>query len=169
LLEAIVENQEMLMNEAVFAYGRIFYIPIRKSNPPLPEMSLLFLKKDEQGDVFTWRATCIDLEIDASGNTRDEAWENLKKSLTLHIDMEIGAADGSVIEAAKKITRTAFEYSSQKEFYFGLYRQAKLEYTMKAIEKGKLDLLEREKQRLERMEMEDEPIMSFVEELAEAA
>jgi hypothetical protein len=146
-----------------------FSTPTRESLPPLPEMSLLFLKKDEQGDILTWRAACIDLEIDACGSSKDEAWKNLKKSLTMYINMEVEAAGGSVIEAAKTITKAAFDYSGQKDEYFALYRQAKLEYTMKAIEKGKLDLVEREKQRLERMEMEDESILSFVEELTEAA
>jgi hypothetical protein len=107
----------MLQNESVFAYGKIFFIPIHESIPSLPEMALLFLKNDGQNNIFQWRAACIDLEIDACGNSRDEAWENLKKSLTMYINMEVETADGSVIKAAKTITTAAFMESAQKEEY----------------------------------------------------
>jgi len=152
------------MNESVFAFGKIFFIPTHKAIPPLPEMSLLYLKKNEQGNGLSWRAACIDLEIDACGNSKDEAWENLKTSLTTYINMEVEAAGGSVIEAAKTITQSAFDKSEQKDEYFTIYRQAKLRYTMQAIENGKLNLVEREKQRLEILN-ENAPILSFVEEI----
>jgi len=153
------------MNESVFAFGKIFFIPTHKAIPPLPEMSLIYLKKKEQENGLSWRAACIDLEIDACGNSKDETWENLKKSLTTYINMEIEAAGGSIIEAAKTITKSAFEESDQKDEYFNIYRKAKLRYTMQAIEKGKLNLVEREKQRLEILN-ENAPILSFVEEIS---
>jgi len=109
------------MNESVFAFGKIFFIPTHKAIPPLPEMSLIYLKKKEQENGLSWRAACIDLEIDACGNSKDEAWENLKTSLTTYINMEIEAASGSIIEAAKTITKSAFEKSDQKDEYFNIY------------------------------------------------
>jgi hypothetical protein len=154
------------MNESVFAFGKIFFIPTHKTIPPLTEMSLLILKKNEQMGNLSWRAVCIDLEIDACGNSKDEAWENLKKSLITYINMEVEAAGGSVIEAAKTITQSAFEKSEQKDKYFNIYRQAKLTFTMQAIEKGKLDLVEREKLRLEKLN-ENDSILSFIEEINE--
>jgi len=157
----------MFDNELVSAFGKIFYIPTHESIPPLPEMSLLILKRREQNDSFQWRAICIDLEIDACGNTKDESWENLKKSLTMYINMEVQAAEGVVIEAAKMITKSAFGKSEQKESYIGVYRQAKMFFIMQAIEKGILDPVEREKQRLEKLKVNNESILSLVDDIPE--
>jgi hypothetical protein len=122
--------------ESVVAFGKIFFVPEDDAIPPLPEMSLLFLREGGQKDIFPWRAACIDLEIDACGSSIDEAAKNLKKSLFMYIDMEKEAANGSIAEAAKIITRTAFSKSKQKKEYIELYRQAKEKYIIQTIEAG---------------------------------
>ena len=157
------------INSQVAAFGKIVYIPTREEVPPLPEMNLLFLKDEDQEENFPWRAVCIDLEIDASGNSKNEAWENLKKTLTLYIEMERKAAGGDVIETAKKIIETAFTPSDQKMDYINLYRKAKLAYTIHAIESGKIpDPIKDEKERIEKLESEQEYIRSVVNELRAA-
>lgn len=153
----------------VVAFGKIIFIPTHESVPALPEMSLLFFKEDERGEVFPWRAVCIDLELDACGNSMAEAWESLKESLTAYIAMEKEVAEGSIKEAAKNIIKTAFTESEQKSKYVTIYRQAKLEYTIEAIDSGRItDPIQEEKQRIEKLESEKESIRSIITELKAA-
>ena len=156
-------------SETVAAFGKIIFVPTKESVPPLPIMSLLFLKDEGKGKILSWRAACIDLEIDACGNSQNEAWENLKASLTMYINMEISSADGSIIEAAKKITKAAFCESEQKRYYFKLYRDAKMEFTINSLESAQFyDPIAREMQQLEKIESEQDPIRSIVNELKAA-
>jgi len=142
----------MIQLESIAAFGKIFFIPTQESVPPLPEMSLLFLKEDERGGIFPWRAACIDLEIDAVGNSKNEAWENLKDALTMYINMEKKAADDNMIDTAKHIIETAFTMTDQKTEYINLYRKAKLQYTIETIESGKIpDPIEEGKSRIEKL------------------
>jgi len=120
--------------KSVVSWGKIIFVPIQKSTPSLPVMSFLLLNEEERGDIFPWRAVCIDLEIDASGDSKPEAWESLEKSLTMYISMEKEAAGGSIVEAAKFITKAALSESRQKTELFALYRQAKMEYFIRDIE-----------------------------------
>ena len=157
----------MPFSDSVVAFGKIIFVPTKESVPPLPIMSLLFLK--EKDDILPWRAACIDLEIDACGNSQNEAWENLKSSLTMYIDMEIAGTGGSIIEAAKKITKAAFDESEQKRNYFKVYRDAKMEFTIRSLESEQFfDPIAREKQQLEKIESEHDPIRSIVNELKAA-
>jgi hypothetical protein len=152
---------------SVTAFGKIVFIPKDNSIPHLPEMNLLFLdEKEERGDIFPYRAVCIDLEIDACGNSVDEAWVGLKNSLTIYIESEKNAVSGSVVEAAKKITQTAFSSSSQKDEYISIYRQAKLKYTIRNIESDKpADPIEMGKKRLEMLATENGSIRFVINEL----
>jgi hypothetical protein len=63
------------------------------------------------------RAVCIDLEIDACGDSKDRAWENLKVALITYIAMERKAAGGSMTITARNIIETVFEESEQKRRY----------------------------------------------------
>ena len=153
----------------VMAYGKIIFARKRPSVPPLPPMSLLILNEEQRGEIYPYRAVCLDLEIDACGNTAEEAWKNLKQALLLFIDMHKKAAGGSIIETAKAITTEVFSDSTQKRGYFNLYREAKRCYTMENIESGKLpDEIEEQKQRLEKLESNDDDIISLVTELKAA-
>jgi hypothetical protein len=132
-------------------------------------MNLLLFRDESRGDNFPWRAACIDLELDASGNSVDEAWESLKGSIRMYIEMEKKASGGSVIEAAKNIIKAAFTPSSQKAQFMELYRKAQLDYTMDTIESGKIkNPIAEEKRRLEKLEKEQGAIISIVNELKAA-
>jgi hypothetical protein len=159
----------MVKIESVVAFGKIIYIPTEESVPPLPNMNLLFFKEDERNDIFPWRAVCIDLEIDAAGDSMDEAWNNLKDALTIYIDMEKKAV-GDIIGAAKRIIDTVFTESTQKTKYMGLYLQVKRLYTMSAIESGNtIDPIQNEKQKLEKLESENDSIRHTANVLRKAA
>jgi len=160
----------------VVELGKILFIPTSESVPPLPEMSLLFLKEEDRGDFYPWRAVCIDLEMDACGNSMPKAWENLKKSLLMYIEMEVKEADGSIIKAAKIITKAAFSETVQKKEYFSLYRQAKSDYLIRNIESNlKSVAIERkqrakkkiEKQQYLQFEIAQEPSPSKFDKLNE--
>jgi hypothetical protein len=156
--------------KSIVAFGKIVFIPTEESVPPLPDMKLLFLNENDRGDVFPWRAACIDLEIDAVGNSMDEAWGNLKNALTMYINMEKKAVGNSIIEVAKRIINTAFAPSSQKEEYVDIYRQAKLLYTINVIEAGKIfNPIEEEKLRLKELEAEKEPIRRYTTNVLQQA
>jgi hypothetical protein len=122
--------------KSIADFGKIFFIPTHESVPPLPDMDLLFFYEEERGEIFPWRAVCIDLEIDAVGNSMEEAWDGLKNALTMFIDMEKKKANDSIIETAKRIIRTAFTLTEQKMAYINLYKLAELDYTMGAIDSG---------------------------------
>jgi hypothetical protein len=159
----------MSLIKSIFELGKIIFIPTNESVPPLPEMSLLFLKEEERCDIYPWRAVCIDLEMDACGNSMFRAWENLKKSLLMYIEMEEKEAGGSIIKAAKIITKAAFSESEQKREYFALYRQAKSEYFIRSIEANLKSVTTEKKQRAKnktekqqylKLEIEQEPLPS---------
>jgi hypothetical protein len=113
-------------------------------------MSLLFLKDSGQDRVYSWRAACIDLEIDSSGKSINDAAKNLKKSLLMYIEMGKKAANDSIVEAAKIITKAAFTKTKQKKEYFDLYRRSKERYIMQTIEE--------DKQKLEKVKIEKEAL-----------
>jgi len=158
------------LNYTITAFGKIVFVPTSEDPiPPLPEMNLLLFKDEDRGENFPWRAACIDLELDASGNSIDEAWESLKGSIKMYIEMEKKASGGSVTEAAKNIIKSAFSSSSQKTQLMELYKKAELDYTMDTIESGKTkNPIAEGKQRLEKLEKEQDTIVSIINELKAA-
>jgi len=159
---------------SIAAFGKIIFIPVNENVPSLPKMNLLFFNDKERGEIYPWRAACIDLELDAAGDTMDDAWDNLKKTLTMYIDMQKKAANGSIIEAARIIIQEAFSDSAQKQEYFSIYRQVKLNYAMKNIETDTFtDPISKEKHKIELLEAEKDSIRRVInnvdEELDKAA
>jgi len=116
-------------NANVAGFGKIVFMPTSKESiPPFPEMNLLLFKDEDRGDNFPWRAACIDLELDASGNSIDEAWESLKGTIKMYIEMEKKASGGSIIEATKSIINAAFTPSNQKAELMELNQKARYNY-----------------------------------------
>jgi len=150
---------------SVAAFGKIVFIPVNESIPPLPLMNLLFFNDKERGDIFPWRAVCIDLELDACGENMEDAWNNLKVSLNMYIAMQKKSSGGSVTDTAKRIIQEAYTDSKQKQDYFKLYREVKLEHTMKNLEENpSIDLVSTEKRIVEAANTEQEPICKVIEE-----
>lgn len=152
----------------IAAFGKIIFVPTRESVPLLPEMSLLFFH-EVQDKPYPWQAVCLDLELDALGDSMDTAWDNLKESLTMYIAMHRKAAGGDITAAAKNIINEAFSDSKQKQGLVKLYRAVKREYTMQRLDSGKrLDPLEAERDRLRTLEAEDAPIRRIINEVRAA-
>jgi hypothetical protein len=159
-----------LNSESVAAFGKIIFVPVTTDIPHLPVMNLLFFNDRERGDIYPWRAVCIDLELDAVGDTMDDAWNSLKESLTIYIDMQKRAANGSIVEAAKTIVKEAFADSTQKQEYIKVYRKVKLDYTMKNLESAAtIDPVSTEKRIVETVRSgQKEPICRVIDELMAA-
>jgi len=154
---------------SVAAFGKIVFIPVNDSVPPLPLMNLLFFNDKERGEVYPWRAVCIDLELDACGDTMDDAWDSLKNSLNMYIAMQKKASGDLLTETAKRIIQEAYSDSVQKQQYFKIYREVKLEYTMKSLERNPLtDLVSTEKRIVEAANTKQESICRVIEELKAA-
>jgi hypothetical protein len=155
---------------SVAAFGKIIFIPVDENVPHLPVMNLLFFNDMERGEIYPWRAACLDLELDAVGDTMDNAWDNLKETLTMYIDMQKKAANDSIIEAAKIIIQEAFSENDQKREYFKIYRQVKLEYTTKILDNNTFtDPASTEKRIVEAIRSDaKEPICRVIDELKAA-
>lgn len=149
------------LNYTITAFGKIIFVSTDDEILFLPEMNLLFFKDEDRGDNFPWRAACIDLELDASGNSVDEAWESLKSSIKMYIEMKKKASCGSVTEAAKNIIKAVFTPSNQKTQFMELYRKTHLDYSMKTIESGKIT-------NPIKLEKEHDTIISIINELKAA-
>jgi len=155
--------------DSVAAFGKIIFIPVNENVPPLPLMNLLFFNDKERGDIYPWRAVCIDLELDAYGNTMDEAWNNLKDSLNMYIAMKKKASEGSITETAKRIIQEAYSDNQQKQQYIRIYREVKREYTMKNLDVNSLiDPVSTEKRIVEAAKTKNEPICRVIDELVAA-
>ena len=121
-------------NYTITAFGKIISMPTSEGIISLlPEMSILLFKDEDRGENFPWRTACIYLELDASGNSMDEARESPKGSIKMYIGMEKKASGGFIIEKAKNIVKAAFKPSRQKAQFMELYRKAQLDYTMDTI------------------------------------
>jgi hypothetical protein len=154
---------------SVTAFGKIIFIPVNQNIPNLPLMNLLFFNDKERGDYYPWRAVCIDLEIDACGETMDDAWNRLKDSLNLHIAMWKRAVEGSITKTAKQIIQEAYSDTIQKQEYFRIYREVKLGYTMKNLEENTfIDPFSIEKRIIETANTEQESICRVIDELKAA-
>jgi hypothetical protein len=115
----------------ISAFGKLFFISGHKTIPSLPDMNLLVLH-----DQDVYQAICVDLEVDAVGDTVDDSCNKLIRALSVYIEQMIenyGSIDGAV----KDIINTAYSTGEQKEILFAQYIQAKKAYMLKKIERQK--------------------------------
>jgi len=114
------------MNVADF--GKIIFIPKNHTMPGLPDMNLLVLEKEGM-----FQAICIDIEIDAVGDTLKNACENLRKSLLAYIEQMVSNYDGNQKAAVGDIIETAFSQGDLKQQLFSQYLQAKHRYLVERV------------------------------------
>jgi len=112
-------------------FGKIIFVSRNHTIPGLPDMNLIVLKKEN-----VYQAICIDIEIDAVGNTLKDACENLRKSLLAYIEQMVNNFDGNLTATVGYIVDTAFSPGNLKQQLFTKYLQAKHQYLLNKIAKG---------------------------------
>jgi ABC-type phosphate transport system substrate-binding protein len=112
----------------VSAFGKLFFTSKRKTIPSLPDMNLLVLYNQ---DVY--QAICIDLEVDAIGNSVEDSCNKLLRALFIYIEQMVENYD-SADDAVKDIINMAYSTGKQKEALFTQYIQAKKSYILKKLE-----------------------------------
>jgi len=111
-------------------FGKVIFVPRNHSIPGLPDMNLLVLKKEG-----VYQAVCIEIEIDAVGDTLKDACENLKKSLLTYIRQMVSNYGGNIKAAFVDIMDTAYSPGDLKSLLFNRYLQAKRQYILDKIAK----------------------------------
>jgi len=114
------------MNVADF--GKIIFIPKNHTMPGLPDMNLIVF--EEEG---VYQAICINIEIDAVGDTLKSACENLRKSLLAYIEQMVSNYDGNLKAAVGDIIDTAFRQGDLKQQLINQYLQAKHRYLVDKV------------------------------------
>jgi hypothetical protein len=114
----------------VAAFGKIIFISRNHTIPGLPDMNLIVLKNDD-----AYQAICIDIEIDAVGNTLRDACKNLRQSLLAYLRHMVGNHSGNLKDTVGDIIETVFSEGGLKKQLFDQYLQAKHQYLVERISK----------------------------------
>ena len=113
------EVQNMDFGKADVAdFGKIIFVHKNHTIPGLPDMNLIVLKKEG-----IYQAICIDIEIDAVGDTLKDACSNLKKTLMAYIGQMVSNYNGDLKAAVSDIIDTAFGSGDVKQQLFTLYQR----------------------------------------------
>ncbi len=123
-------NQTDYNNSPTVDFGKIAFVHKNHTIPALPDMNLIVLKHND-----TFQAICIDIEIDAIGNTFEESCENLKKALYNYISQMIDNYDNNINSAVEDIINTAYSQGDTKSQLFSKYKQAKHQYLLDKVAK----------------------------------
>jgi len=117
-------------NTNVADFGKIIFVPRNHTIPALPDMNLIVLEK--RG---VYQAICIDIEIDAVGDTLKNACGNLRKSLLAYIEEMVSNYNGDLKAVVGEIINTAFNQGDLKQQLFNQYLRAKHQYLVEKIAK----------------------------------
>jgi len=111
-------------------FGKIVFIPRNHTLPSLPDMSLIVLKNGG-----TYQAVCIDIEIDAIGDTMKDACNNLKQALRAYVLSMVDNYNGNVKAAVEGLVNIAFSGGEIKSQLYAKYLQAKHRHLISKIAK----------------------------------
>jgi predicted RNase H-like HicB family nuclease len=117
-------------NAGMAGFGKIFFVAKNHTTPALPDMNLIVLE-----DSGTFQAICIDVEIDALGNSLKDACKNLKRALQVYTTQMVENYGGNIKAAAEDIINVAFSEGELKSQLFTKYLQAKHQYLITRIAK----------------------------------
>jgi hypothetical protein len=117
-------------NTDIADFGKIVFVPRNHTIPGLPDMNLIVFKRES-----IYQAICIDIEIDAVGDTLKGACENLKKTLLAYFSQMVSNYNGDLMAVVKDIVNTAFSPGDLKQQLFAKYVQAKRCYLLEKIAK----------------------------------
>ena len=121
------------------AFGKLIFTPKEETYPMLPDLNLLIFKHPGDNGVYTYTAVCIQLELDACGDSIEEVKEELMQVIGLYFNAQARTCN-SLEEFAQKIIDTIFDPSEQKEELFNVYREAKRNYLVSRAQKSKVQM-----------------------------
>jgi len=126
------QNNNFLNNARVADFGEVVFVSKNHTIPALPNMDLIVLKN---GDIY--QAICIDIEIDATGNTVKDACDNLKQALFSYIKLMVENYNGDTKAAMEDIVNTAFGQGDFKTQLLAEYLKAEHQYLINKIFTGR--------------------------------
>jgi predicted RNase H-like HicB family nuclease len=124
---------------AVEAFGKIIFTPKEESYPMLPDLNVLILKYQGDNGIYTYTAVCIQLELDACGDSIEEVKDELMQAIGLYFNAQARTCN-SFKEFAQGIIDTIFDPSKQKEELFNVYREVKRNYLLSRAQKNKIQM-----------------------------
>ena len=127
----MTEKNMMNMNFGqITAFGKVTFVPKNNTVPPLPDMNLLVFEKEK-----VYQAVCIDIEIDAVGNSLEESCDNLKTALRAYTSLMIENYERDINAAVKDIINVVYSTGETKTLLLGKYLQAKQQYLLNRVTK----------------------------------
>ena len=124
---------------SVEAFGKLIFTPKEETYPKLPDLNVLIFKHSEYNGVFTYTAVCIQLELDACGDSIEEVKKELEQAIKLYLNAQVRSCS-SLEDFVQKILDTIFDSSEQKDELFSIYQKAKRTYLISQIKKNKIQM-----------------------------
>ena len=128
-----------LATNLVDSFGKLIYTPKEETYPMLPDLNVLIFRHPVDNGIYSYTAVCIQLELDACGDSLEEVKKELVKVIELYFNAQARSCN-SWEEFAQKIIDTIFSTSDQKEKLFNSYREAKRNYLLSRAQKSKIQM-----------------------------
>jgi len=111
----MADHKAEIANAETVGFGKVIFF-----SPGLPDMNLIVFRKK-----YGYQIICIDIYVDATGESLQEARKNFSLALNTHIKQTFEAHNGNEKAAIKDIVQVAYDKGDIKSLYFDKYRQAK--------------------------------------------
>jgi len=123
----------------VEAFGKLIYTPKDETYPMLPDMNILVFKYPGDNGIYTYTAVCIQLELDACGDSLEEVGEELKLAIGFYFNAQARSCK-SLEEFVQNIIGTIFASSRQKKELFSVYQEVERNYLINRAQKSKIQM-----------------------------
>jgi hypothetical protein len=127
------------VDASVEAFGKLAFMPKEETQPMLPDLNVLIFRHSEDNGVYKYTAVCIQLELDACGNSIEEVKEELEQAIGLYFNAQARSCS-SLENFAQKIIGAIFDTSEQKQELFNAYREAERNFLMSRIQKNQVQM-----------------------------
>jgi predicted RNase H-like HicB family nuclease len=125
--------------DTVEVFGKIIFTPKEETYPVFPDLNVLIFKYPGDNGVYNYTAVCIQLELDACGDSVEEVKEELMQAIALYFNAQARSCN-SLDEFAQKIINTIFDPSEQKKELFNVYQEVKRNYLMSRAQKSRIQM-----------------------------
>ena len=103
------------------------------------DLNVIVFRHLKNNGVYTHTAVCIQFELDACGNSFDEAVEGLKRAIGIYFNAMAEEYESSE-EFAQNVIRTAYSQSKQKDELFSIYKEAEGNYLREQAQRSKIQI-----------------------------